>query len=188
MLQSVGQGDFIIDRVYAAVDKLKSLLTSRNPKFTAVAREDSDYKLSNVWRTILEYIWDISNCNTHFKQVVHDYSVSGIGYFYVYVDPESDFGRGDVKITGVSPFRVYVDPASRDRHYADASAIVLSTILTKDQLLGLYPKLGEIIDSIDSSTDEEDYPTSKRKNSSSSFTPDVVKDYDADGYEKYKIL
>ena len=188
MLQSVGQGDFIIDRVYAAVDKLKSLLTSRNPKFTAVAREDSDYKLSNVWRTILEYIWDISNCNTHFKQVVHDYSVSGIGYFYVYVDPESDFGRGDVKITGVSPFRVYVDPASRDRHYADASAIVLSTILTKDQLLGLYPKLGEIIDSIDSSTDEEDYPTSKRKNSSSSFTPDVVKDYDSDGYEKYKIL
>ena len=64
MLQSVGQGDFIIDRVYAAVDKLKSLLTSRNPKFSAVAREDSDYKLANVWRTILEYVWDISDCNT----------------------------------------------------------------------------------------------------------------------------
>ena len=188
ILQSVGQGDFIIDRVYAAVDKLKSLLTSRNPKFTAVAREDSDYKLSNVWRTILEYIWDISNCNTHFKQVVHDYSVSGIGYFYVYVDPESDFGRGDVKVTGVSPFRVYVDPASRDRHYADASSIILSTILTKEQLLGLYPKLEEIIDNINGSTDEEDYPSSKRKNSSSSFTPDVVKDYDRGGYEKYKIL
>ena len=188
MLQSVGQGDFIIDRVYAAVDKLKSLLTSRNPKFTAVAREDSDYKLSNVWRTMLEYIWDISDCNTHFKQVVHDYSVSGLGYFYVYVDTESDFGRGDVKVTSVNPFRVYVDPASRDRYYADASSMILSTILTKDQLLGLYPKLEEIIDSIDSSTDEEDYPASKKKNSSSSFTPDVVKDYDRGGYEKYRVI
>ena len=187
-MQSVGQGDFIIDRVYAAVDKLKSLLTSRNPKFSAVAREDSDYKLSNVWRTILEYIWDISDCNTHFKQVVHDYSVSGLGYFYVYVDTESDFGRGDVKVTSVNPFRVYVDPASRDRYYADASSMLLSTILTKDQLLGLYPKLEEIIDSIDSSTDEEDYPASKKKNSSSSFTPDVVKDYDRGGYEKYRVI
>tara|TARA_R100000963_G_scaffold29239_1_gene20378 strand:- start:616 stop:2472 length:1857 start_codon:yes stop_codon:yes gene_type:complete len=188
MLQSVGQGDFIIDRVYAAVDKLKSLLTSRNPKFSAVAREDSDYKLSNVWRTILEYTWDISDCNTHFKQVVHDYSVSGLGYFYVYVDTESDFGRGDVKVTSVNPFRVYVDPASRDRYYADASSMILSTILTKDQLLGLYPKLEEIVDSIDSSSDEEDYPASQKKNSSSSFTPDVVKDYDRGGYEKYRVI
>ena len=134
------------------------MLTSRNPKFSAVAREDSDYKLANVWRTILEYVWDISDCNTHFKQVVHDYSVAGIGYFYVYIDPESDYGRGDVKITGVNPFRVYVDPASRDRYNADASSIILSTILTKEQLLGLYPQIEEIIESIDSSTDEEDYP------------------------------
>jgi hypothetical protein len=120
--------------------------------------------------------------------VVHDYSVSGLGYFYVYVDTESDFGRGDVKVTSVNPFRVYVDPASRDRYYADASSMLLSTILTKDQLLGLYPKLEEIIDSIDSSTDEEDYPASKKKNSSSSFTPDVVKDYDRGGYEKYRVI
>ena len=106
MLQSVGQGDFIIDRVYAAVDNLKSLLTSRNPKFSAVAREDSDYKLANVWRTILEYVRDVSDCNTHFKQIVHDYSVAGLGYFYVYLDPESDYGRGDVKITHINPFRI----------------------------------------------------------------------------------
>ena len=46
----------------------------------------------------------------------------------------------------------------------------------------------EIIESLDSSTDEEDYPASKKKNSSSSFTPDVVKDYDRGGYEKYRIL
>ena len=188
MLQSVGQGDFIIDRVYAAVDKLKSLLTSRNPKFSAVAREDSDYKLANVWRTILEYVWDVSDCNTHFKQVVHDYSVAGLGYFYVYLDPEADYGRGDVKITHINPFRVYVDPAARDRYYADSSAMILSTILTRDQLLGLYPQLSEMIDSIDSSSDEEDYPSSKRKNSSASFTPDVTKDYDRGGYEKYRIL
>jgi hypothetical protein len=119
---------------------------------------------------------------------VHDYSVTGLGYFYVFLDPESDYGRGDVKITSINPFRVYVDPASRDRYYADAAHMLLSTILTRDQILGLYPKLEGIIDNISSSDDEEDYPTSRKKNSSSSFTPDVVKDYDREGYEKYRII
>jgi hypothetical protein len=49
----VGQADFVIDRVYAAVDKLKSLLTAQPARFSAIGREDSDNKLSNVWKTIL---------------------------------------------------------------------------------------------------------------------------------------
>ena len=56
ILQSIGQADFTIDRIYAAIDKLKSLMTSRPVKFGVTAREDSDTKLANVWRTLLEYI------------------------------------------------------------------------------------------------------------------------------------
>jgi len=93
-LSAIGQADFVIDRVYAAVDKLKSLLTSKSPKFTAIGREDSDNRLAMVWRTILEYIWDISDGATQFKQAVHDYAVAGLGYFYAYTDPEADYGRG----------------------------------------------------------------------------------------------
>ena len=40
---------------------------------------------------ILEYIWDISDGNETFKQVVHDYAVTGLGYFYAYVDADSDY-------------------------------------------------------------------------------------------------
>jgi len=187
-LQSVGQGDFVIDRVYAAVDKLKSLLTSKNPRFSAIGREDSDNRLANVWRTILEYVWDISDGDMQFKNAVHDYAVSGLGYFYVYTDTESDFGRGDIKFTYVNPFRVYVDPASRDRYFGDSSAVILSTILTKDQLVNLYPQLSDIANDIESADDEEDYPSSSKKNSSMSFTPDVVKNIDRGGFEKYRIL
>ena len=187
-LSAIGQGDFIIDRVYAAVDKLKSLLTSKNPKFSAIGREDSDNKLAQVWRTILEYIWDISDGDMEFKQAVHDYAIAGMGYFYVYIDPEADFGRGDVKFTNVNPFRVYVDPAARNRYFNDASAIILSTILTKDQVLAVYPQLSEFLPEIDTMNDEEDYPSSSRKNSSQSFTPDIVKDSDRGGYQRYRVL
>lgn len=190
-LQSVGQADFVIDRVYAAVDKLKSLLTSKPARFMAIGREDSDNRLANVWSGILEYVWDISKGDTVFKQVVHDYAVTGLGYIYVYVDPEDDFGRGEVKYTHVDPFRVYVDPASRDRYFRDASGIILSTYITKEQLVNLYPQLEEMVDDIEVGTNSlygEDYPSSNLKNSNQVFTPDEAKDLDYLVNQKYQIL
>ena len=190
-LQSVGQADFVIDRVYAAVDKLKSLLTSKPARFMAIGREDSDNRLANVWSGILEYVWDISKGDTVFKQVVHDYAVTGLGYMYIYVDPEDDFGRGEVKYTHVDPFRVYVDPASRDRYFRDASGIILSTYITKEQLINLYPQLEDMVDDIEVGTNSlygEDYPSSNLKNSNQIFTPDEAKDLDYLVNQKYQIL
>jgi len=190
-LASVGQADFVIDRVYAAVDKLKSLLTAQPAKFSAIGREDSDNRLSNIWRTILEYIWDISKGDTVFKQVVHDYAVQGLGYMYVYMDPEADYGRGEIKYTHVDPFRVYVDPASRDRFFQDASGIILSTFLTRQQVLDLYPKLEETIDDIavgENSLYGEDYPSSGMKNSQNVLTPAEAKNLDYNINQKYQIL
>tara|TARA_R100000008_G_scaffold82730_1_gene67302 strand:- start:804 stop:2705 length:1902 start_codon:yes stop_codon:yes gene_type:complete len=187
-LRAVGQGDFVIDRVYAAIEKLKSLLTSRSPKFSAVGREDSDSRISNVWRTVLEYIWDISDGDTQFKQAVHDYATAGMGYFYAYIDPEADYGRGEVKYTYIDPFRVYVDPASRHRYADDASGIILSTILTEDQLVNMYPQVESYIEELESYYDEEDYPSSGRKNSSRSFTPDSTYESEYNRVNKYRIL
>ena len=187
-LRAVGQGDFVIDRVYAAIEKLKSLLTSRSPKYSAVGREDSDSRISNVWRTILEYVWDISDGDTQFKQAVHDYATAGMGYLYAYIDPESDYGRGEVKYTYLDPFRVYVDPASRHRYADDASGIILSTILTEDQLLNMYPQVEPYVEELETYYDEEDYPESGRKNSSQSFTPDVTYESEYNRVNKYRIL
>ncbi len=135
-LQSRNQADITIDRIYPAIEQLKSILTARPPKFSVVAREDSDNKVSEVWKHILEYIWDISDGNESFKQVVHDYAITGLGYLYAYLDREADFGRGEIKFQPISPFRVYVDPNSRNKWFDDASQIFVSTILTEDQILG----------------------------------------------------
>ena len=184
----MGQADFVIDRVYAAIEKLKSLLTSRSPKYSAIGREDSDNRLALVWRVILEYVWDISDGDTQFKQAVHDYATTGLGYFYAYIDPEADYGRGEIKFTYLDPFRVYVDPASRHRYFDDASGMILSTILTRDQILNVYPTLTEIIDDIETITHEEDYPSSQMKNSSRSFTPDEVVGRDVNTETRYRVL
>ncbi len=206
-LASRNQSSLSVDRLYSAIEQFKAITTSRPPKFRAIAREDSDVKMTHVINTILHYIWEISDGNEMFKQVVHDYAICGIGYFYAYVDKESDYGRGDIKISHLDPFSVYVDPHSRNRYFDDASGIIVTNVLTKAQLLAEYTELSDIpegmdeegqplydkplIDYIDSGTGfkDEDYPASNYDDSAS-FTPDRVSDY-ADGEQdnvKYRIF
>ena len=195
-LESRNQSSMPMDRLYSAIEQFKAIITSKTPRFSAIGREDSDNKLANVWRTILEYIWDISDGNEVFKQVVHDYAVTGLGYFYCYLDKDGDYGRGEVKFTYVDPFRVYVDPNSRHRYFDDAAGMIVSTILTKQQLIDLYPQLSQpidekgeklLIDEIESLSGEEDYPDATNKTTMQSFTPDNTKDKDY-GVDKYRLL
>ena len=93
-LEARNQSSIPLDRIYSAIEQFKAIITSKTPKFSAMPREDSDSDLANVWKTILEYVWNVSDGNEIFKQVIHDYAVTGLGYFYAYVDREADYGRG----------------------------------------------------------------------------------------------
>ncbi len=195
-LESRNQSSVPLDRLYSAIEQFKAIITSKPPKFSAVAREESDTKLSNVWKTILEYIWDISDGDETFKQVIHDYAVTGLGYFYAYTDREADYGRGEIKFTYVDPFRVVVDPNARNKYFDDSTGMILSTILSKPQLIDLYPQLAQetedgklLIDEVENFSDDETFPSTTNERTKGSFTPDVVKDYDKEeGSEKYQLL
>ena len=198
-LQSRNQADVPMDRISPAIEKLKSVITAKPPVFTAIPREDSDTKIAGAWRTILGYVWQISDGDMHMKDAIHNYAVTGLGYLYVYIDNEADFGRGEVKFTSINPFRVYAPPSSRDRFFTDADSLILSTILTGDQIVNLYPALGAQVDEETgelipglieeiSSYSEEDYPNAQNKNSMSITTPAEAKDLDNWSSERYQIL
>ena len=198
-LKERNQSNLTIDRLYSAIEQFKAIITSKPPKFSAVPREDSDSKLSNVWKTILEYVWDISDGNEVFKQVVHDYAITGLGYFYAYIDREADFGKGEVKFTYVDPFRVSVDPSARNKWFDDAAGMILSTVMTRDQLLNYYPELGQPVEGSDSeepmidgvntiSHKDEDFPSTTNSKTMGSFTPDITKDYDYGNQDKYRLI
>jgi len=195
------QADIPMDRVSSAIEKFKAVLTSRPPAFTITPREDSDVQVANLWRSIMGYVWEKSDGDWQMKQAIQDYAVTGMGYLYAYIDGESDFGRGDVKFTYLDPFRVYASPSSRDRWFSDSDGLILSTILTGEQVVNLYPELNDRVDpetgeeipglirEISGFTyDEEDYPSSQNRNSMNVFTPAEVKDKDYFEVKKYQIL
>jgi|TARA_R100001079_G_C4442202_1_gene149476 hypothetical protein len=145
------------------------------------------------------FIWGQSNGDWQLKQAIHDYATTGMGYLYCYVDPESDFGRGDVKFTYVNPFRVYVSPNTRNRWYDDAESVILSTILTGEQVTNLYPELGEqkneetgeteagIIQDLETYL-EEDYPDAMNSNTRKVYTPAETNELEYYERNKYQIL
>tara|TARA_R110002020_G_scaffold384593_1_gene595593 strand:- start:7061 stop:9106 length:2046 start_codon:yes stop_codon:yes gene_type:complete len=198
-LQSRNQADIPMDRISPAVEKLKSFMTARPPVFTALPREDSDAKMSKVWQTMLGAVWESSDGDSQVKQAIHDFATVGIGYLYVYIDGEADMGRGDVRFTHINPFRVYVPPSSRDRWFSDADSIILSSILTGEQLVNLYPELDSEIDEDTGETipgiieelstyQEEDYPNAQNKSTRDVYTPSEVKDYDYWREKRYQVL
>ena len=199
-LESRNQAAVPMDRVGPAVEKLKAMLTSSSPAFTVIPREDSDVKISKMWRVILSYVWEISDGNAQLKEAIHDHSTAGLGYLYAYVDADSDFGKGEIKFTSINPFRVYVPSSSRDRYFKDADNLILSTILTGEQILNIYPELGPqqkpetgemdegLLPSISSYSDDEDYPSTQNSNQQKTWTPSESKDLENTYQEKYQVL
>ena len=200
-LASRNQADIPMDRVSSAIEKFKAVLTSRPPAFTITPREDSDVQVATLWRSIMNYIWETSDGDWQMKQAIQDYATTGMGYLYAYIDRESDFGRGDVRFTYIDPFRVYASPSSRNRWFSDSDGLILSTILTGEQAVNLYPELGDRVDPITGEEikglihdisgftyDEEDYPSSQNRNSMKVFTPADVKDKDYFESKKYQVL
>ena len=199
-LESRNQAAVPMDRVGPAVEKLKAMLTSNSPAFTVIPREDSDTKIAKMWRVVMSYIWEISDGNAQLKEAIHDHSTSGLGYLYAYIEPDADFGKGEVKFTSVNPFRIYVPSSSRDRYFSDADNLILSTILTGEQILNIYPELGPqenpetgemeegLIESISSYSDDEDYPSTQQSNQQKTWTPSESKDLETTYQEKYQVL
>jgi len=190
-----GQDDPSLDRVYAGIEKFKSLLTARNPKYLVSGRENSDQRMSFVRQSILDYIWDISAGSMRMRRTLHDYSTTGLGYMYVYLDRDADYGLGEVKVTDINPFRVYVPLTTADRFHEDTAYQTLSTILPAEELTWMFPELGYV------GTDgelnglvadigpyqEDDYPSSLRVNTMGSITPDKIRDIDPSTL-RYQIL
>ena len=72
------QSNIPLDRIYSAIEQFKAIITSKPPKFSAMPREDSDSDLANVWKTILDYIWNISDGNEVFKQTYRQENILNI--------------------------------------------------------------------------------------------------------------
>jgi len=144
-LKNRSQQPIVVNIIYSAVEQAKAMLTSNKPKFQSTGRETSDNKVGRMFSDIMAYIWDTSIGNVELKQAIDDYYVKGMGVLMGYVDPDADFGSGEVKIKSIDPLEVFIDPASKDAFCRDASNIIVAKIVSEDALVKAYPEYEEQI-------------------------------------------
>tara|TARA_R110000751_G_scaffold261987_1_gene361242 strand:+ start:799 stop:3009 length:2211 start_codon:yes stop_codon:yes gene_type:complete len=144
-LKNRSQQPIVVNIVYSAVEQAKAMLTSNKPKFQSTGRETSDNKVGRMFSDIMAYVWDISIGNIELKQAIDDYYVKGMGVMMGYVDPDADFGSGEVKVKSIDPLEVFIDPSSKDSFCRDASNIIVAKIVSEDSLLKAYPEYEEQI-------------------------------------------
>lgn len=144
-LRRRAQEPLVVNVVHSAVEQAKALLTANNPKFQSTARENSDAKVGKMFSDIMAYIWDQSNGNVELKQAIDDYYVKGMGVMMTYIDPDADFGSGEVKLKAIDPLEVFIDPSSKDPFCRDAAHIIIGKLVSQTQLVETYPEFEQEI-------------------------------------------
>lgn len=133
------QAPVVVNVTLPAVEQAVAMLTTNKPRFSSTAREDSDVKTGKIFSELMSYIWDMSEGNEELKMSIYDAYVRGMGVMAAYIDPHADFGKGDIVIRSIDPFDLYVDPNSKDRFFRDAANIIISKVMTQEELSRLYP-------------------------------------------------
>ena len=144
-LRQRAQEPLVVNVVYSAVEQAKAMLTANSPKFQSTARETSDAKVGRMFSDIMAYIWDNSNGNVELKQAIDDYYVKGMGVMMAHIDPDADFGSGEVKLTSIDPLELFIDPTSKDPFCRDAAHMIVGKLVSEAHLIEYYPEFAEQI-------------------------------------------
>lgn len=140
ILEERGQAPVVMNVIMPAVEQGVAMMTTNRPSFQATAREDSDVKTASVVSDLMQWAWQESKGNQSLKNAVYDYYVKGRGVLHMYIHPTKDFGNPEICVTDEDPLDVYPDPNSQDRLWRDAAHVILSKILTREQIEQQWPE------------------------------------------------
>ena len=180
-LEETGMPTFTINRVIPVVEMLNYYATASNPRWQAVGAEGSDSGVAAVFSDIADYIWNGSNGQALYSNVVNDAITKSVGYLLVTVDSNADMGMGEVVIQQPEPFDIYIDPKSRDPLFRDAAHVMIRKVFTRTQLLKTYPQYAAGIKRASGRFGEEQGYSVNATNTGDFQYKDIREGYDKDG-------
>ena len=180
-LEETGMPTFTINRVIPVVEMLNYYATASNPRWQAIGAEGDDSGVAAVFSDIADYIWNGSNGQALYSNVVNDAITKSVGYLLVTVDPNADQGMGEIKIQQPEPFDIYVDPKSRDPLFRDAAHIMIRKVFTRTQLLKTFPQHATKIKKASGRFGEEDGFSINATDTGDLQYKDIKEGYKSDG-------
>ena len=145
ILRNRNQEPIVVNVIHSAVEQAKAMLTTNKPRFQTTAREGSDVKTGAIMSDLMSWVWDQSTGNTQLKEAIDDYYVKGMGVLQVYVDPNADYGKGEVLVKAIDPLDVYFDPNCTNRFGKDCKSIIVAKKIMRSQMIDSYHDYADII-------------------------------------------
>lgn len=180
-----------INSTFQLVDQAVSLLTANRPSFQTAAREASDAEASALRSNLLAWMWEQSGGNTVLKPSVFDAYVQGRGVLYVHVDPNEDFGRGEVRFSSLHPSEVFPDPNTTHLLWDDAQDVVVRRVMTYAQITAAWPQAEAILPGATPAA-TGDYPYGPTGGAmlhgQQLFPSQVLRDPSVPGHEQFEVL
>ena len=175
-LISVGQPPEANNKIRPAVEQVLSNVAGASPEWDVRPVGKTDSEVAFVYNKLLDKIWYDSDGDRHFRSIVKDFTVKGLGYMYVYPDWQAEQGRGGIKIKRIAPENIYVDPNCTDPFFRDASSIILSDTSTKSAMKVMFPDYADEIENANEDYRDDDYATAKYNRDEIIRRPDVNDD------------
>ena len=138
-LDAANQPVLSINEVTPAREQVVSQLTRNSPRWASYGKERSDVSVAAKVSDLMEYIWYISDGDTNNMQATEDFIDVGMWCMMVYVDPNADNGKGEIKITALDPLEVYIDPHSKRLDTEDAAHKLIVKRVTKEYIENIFP-------------------------------------------------
>lgn len=146
-LKKRNQVDYVWNRMYPYLRHYESLLTSRTPEAQLIPAGDVDNDLVLVMNDVLKYILHISYWPQQFRRAIKSMLMKGMGWMWIYADPFSSGGSGDVKVEYVNIQDVYVPENACGVLFDDAESIILSRVIPLPEAQMLYPNVKSTLES-----------------------------------------
>lgn len=142
---SRGQAPLEINVTYSIIKQMISLLTSESPVWDVDPVGDTDKKYAYLMRSLLDASWYNSKAGRQLSQITKNKLITGIGYASInpmFTSSGSAFG---VQFKHLPYHHVYVSPNAREFDFSDAENIVISKMMSHEQIADLFGiKLEEV--------------------------------------------
>jgi len=140
-IQAADQTAVVVNTLRPFIKLRAAMMTAQPVQGTIYGYDSQDMETATALDDLLNHIQYISN----FNKVVHDACLEqqrvGVGYLVVSVDPDADYGRGEIKIEAESYRNIFVDRNVSKWDYSDAPCILHTKLIDLETFFNMFPDL-----------------------------------------------
>lgn len=140
VLDEEEQHALVLNSIRPFIKFRAAMLSSAEPSGKVVGMNREDMEGAAILNDLLSHIKYTSTFGRVLEDVVLAQQREGVGFFVVAIDPDADYGRGEIKIVAETYQNIFTDLNVSAWDLSDAPRVIHSKLYDLETFANLYPK------------------------------------------------